>query len=281
MKLQLILIVLCAYAVQSLHATDSVTPYSADNVPQNAIDLWKEVAQLDIYYSHDPNARARFWNHTQAERKGNTWTAKLPVREKLPLYAFANITYPLAKPAQSLGGEATNYTITSDETVHIPDVVKADQLRAEDRHIPVFEDFEENGLRDWAPTPQGGISTYKFQDPARKTPEASHALRITVNVPRERLSYRFRIGKRKFLAGVNGPQETYFANRNLKVGDGRQIILRASDFTERSKKPMADWNEISTFRFDVYDGAARASLHFTDPANLKLISRIEWVNGAE
>lgn len=78
---------------------------------------------------------------------------------------------------------------------------------------------------------------------------------ITVNVPRERLSYRFRIGKRKFLTGVNGPQETYFANRNLEVGDGQQIILRASDFTERGKKPMADWNEISTFRFDVYDGA--------------------------
>lgn len=242
-------------------------------------DRVNEVAQLDIYYSHDPNARARFWNYAQSQRMGDTWTATLPVRENLPLYAFANITYPLAKPAHSFRGETTTFTITSDQSVHIPRDVKADRLRAKARHISIFEDFEENGLRDWAPTPQGGISTYKFQDPARKTPEPNQALRITVNVPRERLSYRFRIVKRKFLAGVTGVQETFSANRNLKVGHQQQIILRPSDFTERSKKPMTDWNEISTFRFDIYDGAARATLHFTDPANLKLISRIEWVSG--
>lgn len=244
-------------------------------------DRATEVAKLDIYFSHDPNARARFWNHAQAERDGNTWTAELPIRENLPLYAFANITYRLARPAESFRGETATFTITSDEGVHIPKVVTADLLRADARHVPVFEDFAQHGLRDWATTPQGGISTYKFQDPARKTPGAEHALRITVNVPRQRLSYRFRIGKRNFLAGVHGPQETFFANRTLKIGDRQQIILRPSDFTDRDNKPMADWSEISTFRFDIYDGAARTSLHFTDPANVKLISRIEWVSEVE
>lgn len=235
------------------------------------------VAELDIYYSHDPNARARFWTHAEAERDEDTWAANLPVRENLPLYAFANVTYTLATPAQSFRGEASTFTITSDESVHIPDVVKADKLRAGAEHIPVFEDFDKNGLRDWAATPQGGISTYKFQDPARKIPEPDQALRITVKVPREKLSYRFRIGKRKFLAGVTGPQETFFSSHEMKVGDQQQIILRPSDFKERSKKTMADWEEISTFRFDIYDGAARQSLHFTDPANLELISKIEWL----
>ena len=52
-----------------------------------------------------------------------------------------------------------------------------------------------------------------------------------------------------------------------------------SDFTNREKKAMKNWSEISTFRFDIYDGEARRSLHFTDPENLKLISKIEWVDG--
>lgn len=240
-------------------------------------DRASEVAQLEIHYSHDPNARARFWITAKARRQGDSWTAELPVRKNLPLYAFANITYPLSAPVESFRGDTDTFTLTSDEAVHIPAVVKADELRAGARHIAVFEDFTRNGLRDWAPTPQGGISTYKFQDPARATPPANHALRVTVNVPRERLSYRFRIGKRKFLANVTGPQETYFSNHNLKTGDRQQILLRATDFTERGKKTMKDWNEISTFRFDIYDGAARTSLHFTDPDNLRLITRIEWV----
>jgi hypothetical protein len=27
----------------ALHAADSLTPYTADNVPQNVVDLWKDV----------------------------------------------------------------------------------------------------------------------------------------------------------------------------------------------------------------------------------------------
>jgi len=244
-------------------------------------DRADELVGLDIYYSHDPNARARFWIHADAKRTGDAWSAELPAAPDLPLYAFANLTYPLPAPAESFRGEAKVFTLTSDEAVHIPRAVEIDQLRAGARHVPVFEDFGKIGLRDWAPTPQGGISTYKFQDPARATPKENAAMRITVSVPRERLSYRFRIGKRKFLAGVNGPQETFFATLNPKVGDNQQIVLRPGDFTSRDKRPMKDWSEISTFRFDVYDGAARSSLHFTDPANLELISKIEWAGGAQ
>ena len=101
-------------------------------------------------------------------------------------------------------------------------------------------------------------------------------MRVTISVPRDRLSYRFRIGKRKFLAGVKGPSETYSCSFNPDIGNQQQLILRPGDFTERDTKQMKDWNEISTFRVDIYDGAAKQNLHFTEPDNLKLISRIEW-----
>lgn len=251
--------------LKASEATFSVTPDRVD-----------EIAGLDIYYSHDPNARARFWKHAPSSRQGDTWIATLPVRDDLPLYSFANTAYRLAESNPAFQGETSTFTITSNESVHIPAVVKADRLRADARHIPLFEDFEKNGLRDWAPTPQGGISTYKFLDPARQTPSSDHALHVTVQVPRERLSYRFRIEKRSFLTGVKGPSETYFASLNPGVGNNQTLILRPSDFSSRSQQPMEDWNEISTFRVDIYDGAAGRSLHFTNPASLKLISKIEW-----
>jgi hypothetical protein len=241
-------------------------------------DRADEVVRLDVYYSHDANARARFWKHVEADRSGGRWSAQLPMREHLPLYAFANITYPLAEPAQSFGGETSTYTITSDEYVYLPEKIESNRLRAEAKNIPVFEDFDQHGFRDWGFSPHGGVSTYKFQDPDREIPGADQVLRVTVNVPREKLSYRFRVGRRSFLAGVKGPSETYFFSRNLKPSGPQELLLRVSDFVDSKKKPMSDWKEISTFRFDVYDGAARVGLHFDDPANTGLISKMEWVH---
>ena len=240
-------------------------------------DQPSEVEQLDIYYSHDPNAQARFWHQASSKREASSWVASLPIRDKLPLYAFANITYPLSKPTETFRGTTDTFTITSDEAVHLPKVVDAGLLRAEAMHLAVFEDFQKNGIRDWCSTPQGGISTYKFQDPTRATPSPELAMRVTVSVPRERMSYRFRATKRKFLAGVGGPSETYFFSSNPQVGQDH-IVIRPSDFLSRGKEVMKDWNEISTFYFGVYDGEAGQNLHFTEPANLALIHKMEWIS---
>lgn len=240
-------------------------------------DQIDDVKDLDIYYSHDPNARARFWKHASAQRKGDTWSSLIPVRQNLPLFVFANIRYPLEESAESFRGPTKTFTITSDEGVWIPDVVQADQLRSDAIHVAVFEDFTKHGLRDWAPTPQGGISTYKFQDPDRSTPGPDYALQATINVPRDRLSFRFRIEKRKFLAGINGPSDTFFVTLNPKTHGRQQITLRPADFTNRDKQPMNNWEEISVFRFDIYDGTTKQSLHFTEQQNLNLISKLQWV----
>ena len=34
---------LCVFAFGNIHAEDSVTPYTAENVPQNVTDLWQDV----------------------------------------------------------------------------------------------------------------------------------------------------------------------------------------------------------------------------------------------
>ena len=70
----------------------------------------KEVEAVAIFYSHDPNPRTRFWIQADAVWEGSTWTAELPVREKLPLYAFANCQYPLAEEKEAFRGTARSLT---------------------------------------------------------------------------------------------------------------------------------------------------------------------------
>jgi hypothetical protein len=245
-------------------------------------DNTKPPTQLDVYYSHDPNARARFWKHATAERENasnnghsETWTASVPVREQLPLYVFANLTYPLDHPVETFQGTANEFTITSSLIVHQPPAVDVQQLRANAQHVALFEDFRSTGLRDWATSPQGGTSTYKFQDPDRATPPDDHALVVTVQVPRERLSFRFRVTKRKFLPHESGPEATFFANRQPSPGL-QKLKLKPADFTSRDGVRMQDWEAISTFRIDIYDGAARRMLTLNGQSIQQFISTMEW-----
>lgn len=241
-------------------------------------DRNERLLSLDVYYSHDPNPRSRFWKHANAERMGDTWTAELPVRDNLPLFAFANCAYPLDKPTDSFGGPASTFTLTSREAVHLPLKIRPELLRGNARHNPVFEDFEKNGFRDWGFGPQGGISTCKFQDPETETPVPGSGLRATINAPRGRLSYRFRVTKNKYLTGVRDKQDTFFVTQNIAAPGSGEFILRASDFKNRNGNVMLDWTNISTFVIDVYDGAAKASLDFTAEENRRVVSKLEWVD---
>ncbi|MEE2640512.1 MAG: dienelactone hydrolase family protein [Planctomycetota bacterium] len=246
-------------------------------------DRPEQLEKIDFYYSHDPNARARFWIHLPAARDGDQWQAEFPRVPGLPLYAFANLTYRLEKPSESFQGNTQTYSITSNELVEIPERVNLSRLTAQAQPSSLFEDFSLRGTRDWASAPGGGLSTYKFRDPSRPTPTADQSLRIYLRVPRKKLNLRLQVGKRKFLAGNRGPAEDFFLNQNLKPdskssASDRSLLLRPGDFRSRDGKPMKDWSEISTFRISIFDANARLHLDLSDPANSKLVSRIEWVS---
>ena len=75
---------------------------TADGVPVIRVTPDKSslpVARVDIYYSVDPDPRARFWRDAEARQNGDLWEAKLPVlNADQPLYAFANVYHTLPKP---------------------------------------------------------------------------------------------------------------------------------------------------------------------------------------
>ena len=66
-----------------------------------------------------------------------------------------------------------------------------------------------------------------------------------------------RIAKNRYIAGVKAPQEDYHSTREITEPGKAEILLSPSDFITRDKPPMPDWSNITTFTFEIYDGAAK------------------------
>lgn len=89
-----------------------------------------QLKALDIYYSYDPNPQSRFWKlASSVQHEGDTWFANLPLHSGLPLFVFANCTYPLGTERESFDGRTSTYTITSREQVHLPTEWKLENLK--------------------------------------------------------------------------------------------------------------------------------------------------------
>ena len=211
-------------------------------------DQSDQLKALDIYYSYDPNPQTRFWKLvTGVRHEGNTWSTTLPLHSGLPLFVFANRTYPLGAERESFMGRTSTFTITSKEQVHLPSEWKLENLKVlatRDEFLPSFE-------RGWGDSPGGGLTTYKFRDPEMRLPGIDRALRLTLNGVTERYGVRFRVAKNRFLTGVKATSEKdYVANVLTKPGD-IQVVVGLADFLDSKKQPMPDWSNITTLSLDV------------------------------
>jgi hypothetical protein len=181
-----------------------------------------QLKALDIYYSYDPNPQSRFWKlATSVQHEGDTWTANLPSHAGLPLFVFANCTYPLGTERESFDGRTSTYTITSREQVHLPSEWKLENLKTlatSDEFLPSFE-------RGWGDSPNGGLTTYKFRDPKMRLPGKDRALRLTLIGITERYGVKFRITKNHYLTDVKATQQDYVANVLIKPGDNNIWLI--------------------------------------------------------
>ncbi|MDF1754868.1 MAG: acetylxylan esterase [Verrucomicrobiales bacterium] len=250
-------------------AVFAVTP---DQKPGN-------VSAVDIYYSHDPNPKSRFWITAKSVEEDGTWTATLPVLQNLPLFAFANCSYPLESPMEAFEGTASHFSITSDEAVYLPESIDTESLHSEAIPVSVFSDIKADGFRDWGFSSRGGMTTYKFRDPRAAVPAPQAKLKVTLNPLRKGLSFRFRIGKNKYITGVHEKPADYSFTRDIpEISTNKTLLISASDFKDREKSQMEDWSNISTFTIAIYDGSTKTTLDFRDPANRDLVSKLEWVD---
>jgi dienelactone hydrolase len=205
-----------------------------------------QLKALDIYYSYDPNPQSRFWKlASSVQHEGDTWSTKLPLHSGLPLFVFANCTYPLGTERESFDGRTSTYTITSREQVHLPTEWKLENLKSlatSDELLPSFE-------RGWGDSPISGVITYKFRDPEMRLPGKDRALRLTLTGVTESYGVRFRITKNHYLTDVKAPPQDYVANVLIKPGDTK-VVFGLADFLDSKKQTMPDWSNVSTLRLE-------------------------------
>ena len=235
----------------------------------------KEIDRLDevkIYYSYDPNSRTRFWHHAEAKKSDNTWTTKIPVYPKLPLYIFGHCTYHLDHEMTLQNGSSTTFSVNSKEAIHEPENIDLKELSmlAKSRLI---EDFS-NGTIDWASRNGDSITTYKLQSPMIKRSN-DQVLAFTIDPKGRDHTLRLRLGS-SFLSRENNLGSFTY---NTKVNGNRpqKILIKRKDF--KSEKDLElEWSKISTFNVALIDLQKKASVPLTDPASHSILQKIEFID---
>jgi len=137
------------------------------------------VTGVDVYYSFDRDAIARFWQSACVVRKGDSWVAECPVMNtNEPLYAFANLSYKLdGRLDVHNHGSTDTYTISSLLHTVSPKELRATEIKATDEPSLLIEDFSQ-GFRDWyvlsGNNPHHWVySTRKITDPKWRGPSGA------------------------------------------------------------------------------------------------------------
>ena len=226
----------------------------------------------EVYYSHDPNSRTRFWIRAAAQRSGKTWSTTLKVHDQLPLYVFASCRYRLPQPMTLERGETSTFTLNSLEQIFVPKKVNLKALARLKKPGTVFEDFK-NGVQDWSSRDGRTIRTYKFQNPELDRSN-DRQLALTIDPQGRRLALRLNADS-KFLSRENNLGSFTIAKRIQ--GDGPQTIRISRDQFKGTKDKLLEWSKIATFDVTLIDEATREKLNLTSAEGHQILRRIELV----
>ena len=122
------------------------------------------------------------------KKSDNTWTTKIPVYPKLPLYVFGHCTYHLDQEMTLQVGSSTTFSINSKEAIHEPGNIDLRELSKLAR-TGLIEDFS-NGTIDWASRNGDSITTYKLQSPMIKRSN-DKVLAFTIDPQEEIILFAF------------------------------------------------------------------------------------------
>jgi len=189
----------------------------------------EKIEALDVYYAlKEPFNCVRLWMDAKAEKKGDTWVAKVPVQNVDDyVFAFANIRYP---------GEIV---ISSDFTAAIPAKLGkavATKVFAEDgseswTDVDAVEVAGAKGLR---PNYPHEASCKLFGEASRKAPEGAMMV------------FEFHCTQpQTFTLSVNGP---YSADFEIKGSEAWQKLEIPAERVRLSgdRDPLKSWSEAKT-----------------------------------
>jgi dienelactone hydrolase len=230
-----------------------------DHVPMLEVvpDASQDVAEVHVYYSVDPDPRARFWRSAEAKKASdNYWTGRLPILSvDQPLFAFANVVYklknsesePHARPTERYALSSTLHTVTPKE-------VAANGASATDKADPVIDDFT-HGLRDWYTLSTDNphhweFSTRKLADPKWRGQDGQ---RLTVEVRAEKPNDLVIVLTENVFRSYRGKQKEFVAVAKLHGGTDTQTVrLEPSDFKAGDGEALSSWGHVDLLSFRAY-----------------------------
>lgn len=267
-----------------------LTLRTADRVPElQVIPDAKSlpVARVEIYYSVDPDPRARFWRSADVTRDGEAFVANLPLHTlDLPLFAFANVYHTLPKP-ESLApipghrNPVKEVCLSSEFHSVNPAALQAAEAVASLKLSPLIDDFSaSHGLRDWYPInadhpPLVQHWTRKLTDPAWRG-VAGAKLKLTLKMPKTN-TLSFVVIENEWRS-YRGQRKTFVCDREITGSDGEQtILLEAKDFVSESGA-LKSWDGVDQFaichHFAERGTTATRKPSWTGPA--PTLVRLEW-----
>lgn len=229
-----------------------------DHVPELQVtpDRSQEIEAIHIYYSVDPDPRARFWRSAEAVKKEATWTAKLPILAiEQPLFAFANVVYRLKKEASEPFAPSTEqFALSSMLHTAAPKDLQRAEVKATDKPTPLIDDFA-HGWGDWytlsAENPHHWeYSTRKLADPKWQGQEEQ---RLTVEIQAEKPNELVIVLTENFFRSYRGKQNEFVAVVKLKGGkDVQTASLELQDFKTSDGEALASWKNVDLLSLRAY-----------------------------
>lgn len=209
------------------------------------------VGRCEIYYSVDPDPRARFWRSAEMVRDGDSFVAKLPLHTlDLPLFAFANVYHTLPKPeslAKLPGEPAEVREVCISSLLHRvePKQLSDAGMIASLTPSPLIDDFA-HGVRDWYqlnannPTHRQ-VWTRKLTDPLYRGPDGAK-LKLTLKLPQ---SNKFAVVlQQNEWRNYRGPRMTFVCELEIEGSDKAQtLLLEPKDFSSKDG-PLKSWSQI-------------------------------------
>lgn len=229
-----------------------------DHVPELLVtpDAAQAVAGVHVYYSVDPDPRARFWRSVGAKPAGGIWTAKLPVlTTDQPLFAFANVAYRLKKTeSEPFALPTERYAISSILHTAAPDDLRRNSVAATDRPDPVVDDFAHN-WRDWYTLSADNPHHWEFstRKPADPKWRGRPGQRLTLDVQAERPNELVVELTENVFRPYRGRQREFVAVVKLDGGnEGQTVSWTPGDFKTGDGEALPSWNHVDLLSVRAY-----------------------------
>lgn len=266
-----------------------LTLNAGDGIPSLRVtpDTALPAARCDIYYSVDPDPRARFWRSAEVTRDGDAFVARLPLHAvDAPLFAFANVLHTLPRPESfSLPGlprEIPEVCVSSDFHSANAAMLADAGVRATEQTSLLIDDFS-GGWRDWyrlneAHRPLWQNWTRKVTDPKWRGPKgAKLAITLTAQEPNHITVVVVENEWRNY----RGRRTAYISRPEVAAGGTPcTLLLAASDFKTPDGTPLANWDQLDLLGLcAVYEpeGAKKSPPPSPWVGDFPRFHRVEWV----